>query len=312
MSNQESILLQMHYHFKDENSHSMNAIIHNECEKQFIHALKLLNKYLDTVIIIKVIAKDEGGIKDIYEISIKNTLILIILTALITSSMQQFFTSNFRPAINVTEETKNKLDNLSKIKEMLKEGNLTSEEFDYIVENDKDLKKLKSNFFKSAKQEESITKIEFEDISPNSIPIFDKQTIEYSDFDKCIIIEEQEKNDSDIDAKIYIVAPVLVRGRKDHWKGIYEEESIDFKISDKDFLEKVYEHEIKFCNGTYINCKMKIIRTLNKNDNTEKINREIIDVENWGDEDGFRILSKKKKKLKNNDSELTLFDLDQL
>lgn len=42
------------------------------------------------------------------------------------------------------------------------------------------------------------------------------------------------------------------------------------------------------------------------------IKREIIDVENWGDEEGFRILSKKKKKLKNNDNELTLFDLDQL
>jgi len=306
MEDQKSIVLQMHYYFKDVDAHSMNAAIHNECEKQFIKALKLLNKYVDTAIVIKVRAKDQGGLKVIYEVCTKDPLVLIIITALITSTINQFFTSNFRPAINATEETKNRIENVASIKEMIKAGTLTDEEFDYYTENDKDLKKLKSNFFKSAKQEESITKIEFEDISPNRKPAFSTRSIEYADFDKCIIVEEQEINDIEIDAKIYIVSPVLIK-KNYNWKGIYNDEPIDFSIKDKDFLNDVYNHVVKFCNGTYINCRMKIIRTVNKNDGTEKIERIVLHVDNCHDDDGY-IMIKKHRKAVNNPDQLTLFE----
>ena len=75
MNNQESITLKLHYFFSNTYSHSMNARVHNDCDKQFIHAIQLLNKYFDNPFEVIVFAKDEGGIKDHYQIIIKDALV---------------------------------------------------------------------------------------------------------------------------------------------------------------------------------------------------------------------------------------------
>lgn len=304
----QEIDIKLHYYLKDSDSHAMNAKIHNECEKQFIQSINLLNKYLDEPFEVIVFAKEEGGVKDYYKVIIKNPLALIIITALITNSTQQFFTSNFSPAINATEETKNKLNNLEKIKELIKKGNLTEEEFDYIVSNDKELKKVKSNYFKSAKKEKAITSIRIEAFTPNSENCIINQSIEYPDFDNCIIPEEQEEKYDDVDAKIYIVSPVLIRGRRDLWKGICNHESIEFRVTDKVFLENVYQHIIKFSNGTYINCIMRVKTTKSSIDDNVKISRTITDISSWGDDEINRTIIKKPKRtnLNNDNTELKL------
>lgn len=292
----ESITLQLHYYFNLDDSHSMNARVHNECDRHFIHAVQLLNKYLDEPFEIIVFAKEEGGIKDLYKIIIKDPLMLIILTALITSTTQSFFESRFRPAINATEETKNKLENIEKIKELIKSSTLSEEEFDYVTSHDKELRRLKSQFYKSAIKEKQITKIEVEAKRKDDSPIFPNKTIDYSDFDKCILQEEQEITESEIDAKIYIVAPILTKGRKDHWKGTLNGESIEFRVTDKVFLENVYQHIIKFSNGTFINCKMLITTTTYIIDEKEKLSRNVFDVTAWGEDDtSVRKVTKRKK-----------------
>lgn len=298
MKNPESITLQLHYCFSNELSHSMNAKVHNECDKQFIHAIQILNKYIDTPFEISVSAKNEGGILDYYNIIINNPLVLILLTALITSSTQQFFTSNFAPAIDVSEATKNKLDNIEKVKELIKSNELTSEEFDYIASNDKDLKKLKSNFFKSAKKEHTITQIEVVALRQDNSLVFDKKIINYIEFDNCILTEEQEKSTTVVQAKIYIVSPILIKGRNDLWKGIYNEEVIEFKVSDKIFLSYVHEHIIKFSNGTYIDCNMTVSTTISSIDEKEKISRNVSDVITWGDNENTRTVVKHKPRNK--------------
>jgi hypothetical protein len=287
MDYQESLTLQLHYYFSNKETHAMNAKVHNDCDKHFINALQLLNKYLDSPFEVIVFAKEEGGILDHYKIAIKDPLILIILTTLISSTTQQFFTSNFPPAINVTEQTKNKLTNLANIKELIRTGALTPEEFEYITSKDKDLRKLKSNFYKSAKKEKTITSIEIQAIDQNTNPVFEKKSICYNDFDNCILTEEQKKTDAIIDAKIYIVSPVLIRGRKDYWKGIFNDKPIEFRVSDKVFLNYVYNHVIKFSNGTFIICKMKVTTTTYSNDENDKISRNIIDVTEWGDDENM-------------------------
>lgn len=308
MDNQKSITLQLHYFLNDKNLHSMNAKVHNECAKQFIQSIALLNKYLDEPIELEVFAKDEGGVKDLYKIIIKNPLLLIIITALITSAVTQFFTSNFSPAINHTEETKNKLENLLKIKEAIKTGTLTSDEFDYIVENDKDLKKLKSNFFRSAKKEKRIDSIEIDAIKKENQTIFEKVTINSVDFDNCILPAELKSTVTEADAKIHIVAPVLIQGRKDFWKGIYNGIPIEFRVSDKVFLENVYQHIIKFSNGTYINCGMKITKTTSTIDDSEKISINVFDIVSYGDDENFRTIYKRRNRLDttSNDENTTL------
>lgn len=297
MTDSNSITLQLHYFLNDKDLHSMNARVHNECAKQFIQAIALLNKYLDEPIELEVFAKNEGGVKDLYKIIVKNPLLLIVITALITSAVNQFFTSNFSPAINHTEETKNRLENLLKIKEAIKSGTLSSEEFDYIAENDKDLKKIKSNFFRSAKKEKRIDSIEVDAIKQENQTVFEKVTINSDDFDKCILPAELKSTITETDAKIHIVAPVLIQGRKDFWKGIYNGVPIEFRVSDKVFLENVYQHIIKFSNGTFINCSMKVTKTTSTIDDSEKISINVFDIVSYGDEENFRTVYKRKNRI---------------
>ena len=297
MTDPNSITLQLHYFLNDKDLHSMNARVHNECAKQFIQAIALLNKYLDEPIELEVFAKNEGGVKDLYKIIVKNPLLLIIITALITSAVNQFFTSNFSPAINHTEETKNRLENLLKIKEAIKSGTLSSEEFDYIAENDKDLKKIKSNFFRSAKKEKRIDSIEIDAIKQENQTVFEKVTINSVDFDNCILPTELKSTITEADAKIHIVAPVLIQGRKDFWKGIYNGVPIEFRVSDKVFLENVYQHIIKFSNGTYINCSMKVTKTTSTIDDSEKISINVFDIVSYGDDENFRMVYKRKNRI---------------
>lgn len=298
MDNQEIISLQLHYFMDDINLHSMNAKVHNDCEKQFVQAISLLNKYLDEPIELEVQAKKEGGVVDIFLAIIYDPISIV----LITSAVTQFFLSNFRPAISVTEETNNKLDNVLKIKEAINAGVLTVDEFNYIVQNDKDLKKLKSNFFKSAKKEKRIKSIEIDATNQNKVQLFEKITINSTDFDSCILTEDEESKSNEVDAKIYIVAPVLLRGRRDFWKGIYNDEPIEFRVTDKVFLENVYKHIISFSNGTYINCTMKITKTISSIDDVEKISRNVFDVQSWGDDENFRTITKRNNRYSQNTS----------
>lgn len=300
MENRDFVELQLHYFFKEEDLHSMNATIFNECEKYFIQSIGVLNKYLNFTIEVEVLAREEGGIKSLYKIAIKNPIILIILTALIT----RFFEGLLPPAIHPTEETRNKLENVAQIKELINSGELTEEMFDYVVENDRKLRRLKSEFYKSAKKESQIERIEISDDKPlNNIPIFDKKTISYTDFDKCILTEEYEKEENEIDVKIYIVAPILIKGRRDFWKGICDNEPIEFRVTDKDFLEQVYTHTIKFSNGTFINCKMRVTKTMEMNDDKIKIYREVFDVINYGEDDLIHHVLKRKKVIKQNEND---------
>jgi hypothetical protein len=102
--------------------------------KNLIFSIKELQKYIECEFDIEVFAREEGGIKVQYIIKTGK----VILCAVVGAWLNNFF----RPKIHQTEEIKNKIEIIEKIKQ----GNFNQEEFDYIANGDKKLKKLKSNF----------------------------------------------------------------------------------------------------------------------------------------------------------------------
>lgn len=280
----------------------MNAEIFNECEKQFIKAIKSSEKYLEDFLTVNIKPREEGSLIDTIEVVTKNPAFCIILGSLIG-----FLFSRFAPAVSQSQKTANIIDNISKIRESIKAGNLTEEEANKIIENDKDLKKFKSNFFKNAKKEQQLTKIETTTKKEDSQKIV--LVVVRKDFDSLILPETTEKIEGLQQAKIYIVAPILVKGRKDSWKGIFEDNSIDFKIKDEDFLEQVWNQSIKFSNGTFINCELKIVTTINVETEEIKISREVIKVINYSYDDKQIVkITHKKKPRKEDSNQLLLFD----
>lgn len=238
------LIIQLRYCFNDENMHSMNAEVFNECERQFIKAIKSTEKYFEDTLQIKIKPREEGSLIDIFTVAINNPAITTTFLTLVTIFATKFFDSKFSSAKHKTDETSKKLENLQQIKEQIKDGTLTEDDFDYIASNDKDLKKQKSNFFKTAKKEADITKIEAKTISDTkSEPLI--IIVERVDFDTFIIPEITEKEEDTQDAKIYIVSPILVQGKKSPaWRGIFNDEPIEFKITDKEFLQQVYGKQI--------------------------------------------------------------------
>jgi hypothetical protein len=291
-------LMQEDLHIMQEDLHNLNALIHNECERNFILSVKNLEKYAECEFDIEVLPKKEGGLISEYIIEILKDVGPFaggILTAWVTNF--------FRPKTHTTEEIKDKAEIIDKIKQ----GNYTQEEFDYIASSDKDLMRLKSNFYKSASKEPSIVKIETQ-ISDNQ-PIY----INHNEFHINIITPTEETTKKDIlNVTIYIVSPILVKipNSKQKWRGIYQGYPIDFNILDKEFIKQVENHEIYFENGTNIVCNLVII-TKTKCDESGEENKEyfysVKDVLQWEDDKHFLYETKKYKKIKQDKRELSLF-----
>ncbi|MCL2313561.1 MAG: hypothetical protein FWC41_13980 [Firmicutes bacterium] len=294
-----TLTIQLRYCFEDENLHSMNAEVFNECERQFIKAIKSTEKYFEDTLQIKIKPREEGSLIDIFTILINNPAIVATFTTLITIFATKFFDFKFSSAKHKTDETSVKLDNLQAIKEQIKAGNLTEEDFDYIASNDKELRKLKSNFFKKVKQDPDITKVEAKTIiDTNSQPII--IVVERQEFDYFIIPETTEKEEDTQPAKIYIVSPILVQGKKSPaWRGIFNDAPIDFRLTDKEFLQQVYGKVVKFSNGTFINCDLKTTITTNIETDETKMSREVTIVNNYGEDDNqIRKITHRQKKSK--------------
>ena len=300
--NKELIVLQLHYYLKGENNHSMDASIHNECERYFVQGILSLNKYVNGVLSVEIYATEElGGIKNKYKVLINGTIIGLGALASIAQLLSYFGVHFTNPNPDNPSETLTRIEVVERIKSKMDSNDpFTEEEFDYIASNDKDLRKLKSEYFKTAIKDKTIESIEVNEVDSNSDAPKPLGRINHSDFQKCVLPKEEDTDSNEVDTIIYIVAPVLVKGRGNSWRGICDGSPIDFKVTDKEFLDNVYNHIISFSNGTYIRCKMRITQKVNLQDNTIKISRNVFEVYEVNDDENMtlhKIIHKKKSKI---------------
>lgn len=309
----EAVLgLQLHYYLKGDENHSMNATIHNECERCFVQCLLALNKYVNGALSVEIYATEEvGGIRNKYRVFINGALGGLTALASVTQMLSYFGIYFVNPNLNNPTETLTRIEVVEKVKSiMASDTPFSAKEFAYIASNDRDLKKLKSEYFKTAIKEPTIESIEVNEVDLESNSLKSLGRIDYDDFVSCIIPKEEDIDSSDIEVVIYIVSPVLIKGRGDNWRGICNGVPIDFKVTDKEFLESVYDHSIRFTNGTYIVCRMRIIQKVNLLDNSLKISREVYEVKAVNDDDNvsFKKISHRRKKDIPDLTQLSLFD----
>lgn len=299
--------IELHYDLFTKNSHTMDALAYNKAEYNLILALSYLNKYVDGEIKVKVEAKQEGSIIDILQVIIDNPNVKHIADILIAALIGNWF----RPKIHRTEEIKNRLE----IVEKIKDGNCTKEEAEILVSGDKRLTRWCSEYFKSIHGTREVRQITASVIS-NDMTI-EKETIEDVEFDKKIISTEEKTETNMIKGTtIHIVSPILTKLDKNlSWRGIYSGKPIDFKVEDREFLKQVYDHEIKFGNGTYITCSLSITSKTTSNDDGDiKIEHTYIvkDVSQWADDDTFQYFTKRyKRKQTQKDSRQLSLPLDE-
>ena len=298
----EPLKLRLHYCLNEENLHSMNAEVFNECQKAFLSGIKRSCKYIEESIEIRVCSKSEGGVIDELIVCANNPVVIALVTAFATS----FFTTRFRPTQSVTDEVKSKLSNVLDIRNDIKNGALSQEEFDYVANSDNSLKRLKSNFFKKALEEEPVITVE---LSIGDPPVVISVPSEH--FNDFILKDETETDEIARDCKIYVVSPILVKGFRGSWKGICDNETIDFKISDKNFLDQVFDHSVRFGNGTYINCRMETATTVDKFTSKTMIVRDVVEIINYGEDSLFEKPILKRLPKKEENKEQMLFEFEE-
>lgn len=290
----------LHYFLANQDLHFVNAKLHNSAERVLLTSIQEIGELIGCSIETSVGVKDEGGLQDYYEIIcniVQNNEWIKDLIYLVVGS---FIGRFFRPKDTKMDVISKRIDIVSKIKK----GNFTKTEIDTLISGDKKLNILKSLYYKSVSEDQNIIEIEASCKERNNSYYLAKSSIDRSDFDSHIIKQNEYSDSTTIEgATIYIVSPILVKGTKAKWKGVYLGEPIDFTINDQDFLNQVYNKEIKFGNGTCIKCSLTILSKKIYSDSEPdnpavKPYYSVDSISQWVDDEHFYYETKKYKRLK--------------
>lgn len=297
---------QIHYYLNQEDLHQMDAKILNECERQLLDAFDFVKAYTGDFKI-EVTPKKEGGL-------IESFIIVAIIIGksdtfknLINALIQKFFSSSQTKLANSNARIE--------LYEKVKNGTLTKEEAEELID-EKKVRKCVSNYSKSLEKANTVTSVEASMKKEGDIEPFSSSKIIKADFTKKILSDTttEEKTET-AGTTIRILSPVLRQGHGKVWKGYYLGKTIEFKVLDKEFLEQVYNNEIKFGANTVITCTLITI-TKKKVENGEYTNLKpeyaVKDVLQWEDDYTFKNSTKRYKKIKADEQQLDLFNQDQI
>lgn len=177
------IEISLHYYLDEKELHQVDAFIRNKCEKQLLMALqRLISYYSDDPCPIDVRVHKEGGLLDEYIIPLMNWLsdenVRLVLSNLLSAFLTYYFTKRANRAV----ENKARVETLVLIKKHLKEGSITESEAMTLIGDDRKLKKIMKEFFKTLKGEKRVTAIGFAHYIPSQQP--DSQLLERKDFNQ--------------------------------------------------------------------------------------------------------------------------------
>jgi hypothetical protein len=276
--------LEIHYFFSDS-SHSMNAIVRNECEREILQIFKEVANSLDFKIDLESEAYIEGGLREFWKVLGKNSSQITLVLAVITVILSRIPVEN-KELINLQIENL-KLDNeikrqeLKAINERLKSSEeVTNEIVEEVVSKlNQDYKVIwhKSNFYRKLNFYPKVVKLTTNKLDDNNNPIDEEKIVSREEFGKFILHSDEFPEYTDEEAVIDIISPVLKKG-KFSWKGFYKDEIIAFQMKDKEFKNLVLNKQIEFVNGIAIKCVLQQKRKIDDYGNIRIIKSNVLTV----------------------------------
>ena len=226
----------IHFLFSDD-GHFMDAFIFNKCEYQILGIIQEAKRLVCADIEVSVEPLSEGSLwsrlkfttKDGKEIRLQWVIALVIALSVnpLSTSLENVVNWAFEyikdgSYIHNLKKEKERLELEKEIRE-LREDSLRHATTD--AQNK--IKRKVSNFYSEAKRDPRVSSIGFCSSigNPSSAPV----TIDRNSFDRFIITDSMEDEETKSNVRIDIVAPVL-RKRKIKWQGIYNSQQIPFKL----------------------------------------------------------------------------------
>lgn len=280
--------IELHYWFEND-SHTMNALTFNKCEKELIGIISEVAKTFNISIDIEVEPLQEGGLRswlnittkkigdeNYSQISVKKALIIGCVAALLTTPISSTISEICTHTINkrfedeelkIIEKENAQLEN-EKLKleiELLKKE--CNEEVSKMNQNV--IKAKRSNYYKSLNNDKKVVKISATIEDTNNQTIGETQTVHKHYFNNYIITNNDLESEVHENAIIELIAPILKRG-KYKWLGVFNNEVITFEMRSKEFKTMVQTGQVEFKNGFFIDCLLQINKKMDS-EGLEKI-----------------------------------------
>lgn len=301
-----TLSIDLHYFMDKEDLHQMNATVHNKCEANLIQILNHLGDIFDEDIQIDVSTLGEGGVIDKLKISLRSSSLRDMFLVLFGALINHFI--GVAPSLDETQKQLNRAEIIKKIKE----GDFSSDEIKFVIQNDPEILTQRNKYFETLSKEPHVTKVTCSSYAGVNADNRTCATIEKKDFSNQIVkgytnvTRSEHKGTS-----VLVISPVLLQGSKAKWRGFFNNQDISFKIVDKEFLKQVYAKEIGFTTGTSLKCDL-MMKTTTTYDATGQVTKsslenEMSNITSW--DDGIQVLheTKRYRRRKVEASQLSLF-----
>lgn len=242
---------QVHYYFNDE-SHSMNAIVRNRAERDFLDAIKRISELVEVSTEVETGAYSEGGLVETFLLVMAGVGTVVTFLSPSINEILKYHFAKSKTDDAIKEETLKglQLDNSFK-------------ELDYLEKlkkalDDRVVRRHVSNYYTKINGYAKVERIGFNNLSASS----DEVIVPRGKFKDFILVDEKTVLE-DNDAEIEIISPVLKEG-KFSWRGKYNEVRIDFSMGDSKFKSEVISGRHQFANGFVMACLLQITITFDE------------------------------------------------
>lgn len=296
-------ILELHYWLKNQ-SHSMNALIQNKSEFEFLSIVTEIGKTFEIDLIIETEPIAEGGIRRWFKLVSKNEkknqaisigVVSALVISVVVTPLNTAITKTVEILIeNILEDEVDKeikkeelegkrLDNEEK---RLRIKKLKSEIYGKVdtIQTNYKIQKRRSNFYEELEKEKSIEKLSFIIENSEKEPLFNEFKVDKHNFKNYILVSDKVDTDPIENAVIEIISPVLKKGDY-KWKGYYNDEAISFNMKSAEFKTLVQTGKIEFKNGSSIDCVLDIEKRIDNEGNEKIINYNILRVNNYFEND---------------------------
>ncbi|MEQ6118041.1 hypothetical protein [Reichenbachiella sp. MALMAid0571] len=280
---EQSNKLQLHYFFKGD-SHSIDALTRNECEKELLHIFGEISTSLGFNIRIESEPSQKGGFKEVWRFLGQNAAQITIIVSVSTLFISRFPVQN-------KELTKLQIENL-KLDNEIKKRQLQKLNLEFIKEEEVDEQKItdvvehlqsnykiawrKSNFYKKVinyRKVETVSVQRFKETNK----VGSERVVERKQFPGFILKSDELPNLEVPVATIDIISPALKSGRF-RWKGFYENEIINFEMQDSIFKSDVLKGNVHFSKSFSIEASMIQIRKIDQDGGIKVTNNIVVTV----------------------------------
>lgn len=259
----------LHY-FLEDNSHSMDARVRNQCEAHFLTLAYDAIEVLGFDMQIEAEAPSEGGLVEIWNMLGNNSaqIALVISTlaliySVIPKSDKELAALQKQDLLLSIQQRKLALKEVQASVDEKKLTDKTIELASLLINQSNKALVAKSNFFQKLVGYKKVTQLGVAAANNKGELVLTEKLITKGNFSKFILKPQKLKSVIDNEAIIVVAAPVILEGTKT-WKGIYQDKPLSFKMNDVDFQDDVLAKKYRFASGDAIRCELHTHKKLDQ------------------------------------------------